>query len=130
MKDAIAEFRIPKRTGTHADVFAAVGLADLLASIPDTGAIRLAEHETDFVISPSRPLTMNDSQRIPQTPGYPFLKANEKVTVPAGVSNFVDYKAEKAKADRRKQILSSKTKRVTPQHATRGEGFPKGSKYD
>jgi hypothetical protein len=111
MQDAIAELRIPKRTGTHADVFAAVGLADLLASIPDSGAVGLTEREIDFVVSPSRPLVINDLQRIPQTPGYPFLKANEKVKVSAGVSNVVDYKAEKAKADRRKLLLSSATKR-------------------
>lgn len=111
MKAVIAEFQIPKRTGTHADVFAAVGLADLLASIPDTGTVRLIEREADFVISPSWPLAMNDLRHIPQTPGYPFLKANEKVTVPAGVSNFVDYKAEKAKADRRRLLRSSKTKK-------------------
>lgn len=30
MNEAIGELRIPKRTGTHADVFAAVGLADLV----------------------------------------------------------------------------------------------------
>jgi hypothetical protein len=111
MNDVIDAFRIPKRTGTHADVFAAVGLADLLASIPDTGAIRLEEREAEFVVSPSRRLAMTDPKRIPQTPGYPFLKANEKVKVPAGVINFVDYKAEKAKADRRKRALSSKPKR-------------------
>jgi hypothetical protein len=112
MKDAIAELRIPKRTGTHADVFAAVGLADLLASIPDTSAVGLTERDTDFVVSPSRPLAMSDLQRIPHTPGYPFLKANEKVQVPTGVNNVVDYKAEKAKADRRRQVLNSTTKRA------------------
>jgi hypothetical protein len=111
MNDVITEFRIPKRTGTHADVFAAVGLADLVSSIPQSGAVRIAERDAEFVVSPSRPLAINDAQRIPQTPGYPFLKANEKVKVPVGVINFVDYKAEKAKADRRKQALSSKAQK-------------------
>jgi hypothetical protein len=111
MNDVITEFRISKRTGTHADVFAAVGLADLVGSIPKSGAVRIAERDAEFVVSLARPLAINDAQRIPQTPGYPFLKANEKVKVPAGVINFVDYKAEKAKADRRKQALSSKAKK-------------------
>ena len=110
MTEVIDTFRIPKRTGTHADVFAAVGLADVLISIQNQGTVRLEEREAEFVISPSRPFAKTDAKRIPQTPGYPFLKANEKLKVPVGVINFVDYKAEKAKADRRKQALSSKQK--------------------
>ncbi|MBI3304524.1 MAG: hypothetical protein HYZ72_20875 [Deltaproteobacteria bacterium] len=111
MNDTLQVFRIPKRTGTHADVFAVVGLADLLASVPDVGAVRMVEREAEFEVRLSQPLAGADLRRIPQTPGYPFLKTNEKVTVPAGVTNFVDYKAEKAKADRRKQVLGPKAKK-------------------
>src|SRR5262249_50989573 len=50
-------------------------------------------------------------QHIPQAPGYPFLKTNEKVKVPARAIDPVDYKSEKAKADRRKQALGSKGKK-------------------
>jgi hypothetical protein len=107
MNDGIGVFKILKRTATHADVFAAAGLADLLASIPDAGPVRLRERDAQFEIHTSRPLREVDWVRVPQTPGYPFLKANEKVSVPSGVTDFVDYKAEKAKAERRKQLLGS-----------------------
>ncbi len=110
MSEILQAFRILKSTGTHADVFAAVGLADLLASIPHTGRITLSDRGADLEVRLLRPLTETDLRRIPQTPGYPFLKANENVTVPAGVIDPVDYKAEKAKADRRKQVASLKGK--------------------
>lgn len=35
MNETLQTFRIPKQTGTHADVFTAVGLADLLQSMFD-----------------------------------------------------------------------------------------------
>jgi hypothetical protein len=111
MNDPVQAFHIPKRTGTHADVFAAVGLADMLASIPETGAVHIIEKGTAFDVCPAQPLSEVDWQRIPQAPGYPFLKANEKVKVPSAVIDWVDYKAEKAKADRRKQILGTAKKK-------------------
>lgn len=111
MSDPVQEFRIPKRTGTHADVFAAVGLADLLASVPEAGAVRIVEQGAAFAVCPARSLTAAEWQRIPQTPGYPFLKANEKVKIPTAVTDWVDYKAEKAKADRRKQLLGATKKK-------------------
>lgn len=107
MSDTFQVFRIPKRTGTHADVLATTGLAELLASIPDAGPVKLEEREAEFEVRPSRPLFEVDWQRIPQTPGYPFLKANDRTKIPSGVTDYVDYKAEKAKAERRKQLLGS-----------------------
>ncbi|MBF6567930.1 MAG: hypothetical protein IVW54_03530 [Candidatus Binataceae bacterium] len=56
-------------------------------------------------------VTANVLDSIPQTPGYPFLKTNEKVQVPKDVTDFVDYKAEKAKADRRKKLTQGKSKK-------------------
>jgi hypothetical protein len=111
MNDLVQEFRIPKRTGTHADVFAAVGLADVLASVPEAGAVRIREKGTAFGIYPAQSLSEADWHRIPQTPGYPFLKANEKVKIPPVVTEWVDYKAEKAKADRRKLLLAATKKK-------------------
>lgn len=103
MDEKLQIYSMPKTTGTHADVFGAVGLADLLASIPNTGTIRLIEHEAMFHVLLPKRLSDRDIQLIPHTPGYPFLKTNEKVKVPTGAIDSVDYKAEKAKADRRKQ---------------------------
>jgi hypothetical protein len=111
MSDTLQTFRIRKSTGTHADVFAAVGLADLLRSVQDAGAVRLIEREAEFEVHLPTPIGKAALvDRIPKIAGYPFLKANEKVRVPTGVHDFVDYKAEKAKADRRKQFAGSKKK--------------------
>jgi hypothetical protein len=74
-----AGMRIPKSTGTHADVFAAVGLADLLSSLPNAGAVRVLEGDGEFEIRPANPGISVTADFIPQAPGYPFLKTNEKV---------------------------------------------------
>ena len=95
---------MPRSTGTHGDVFAAVGLADLLTGASDS-PVRICEGAKGFEISAA---LING---IAQDPGYPFLKANENVKVPAGDTDFVDYKAEKAKADRRKKLTQGKSKK-------------------
>jgi hypothetical protein len=95
-----AEFRVPKTTGTHADVFAAVGLADLLAQLPDGGDVTIREEPSAFIVTPPRALTAEDLARLPTGPGYQFLKANDNVKVPPEAGGaFIDYKAEKARAD-------------------------------
>jgi len=104
MNEPFTEFRIPRSTGTHADVLAAVGLADLLASLPGTGIVRLVGGQADFTICPAAPISTADLNHIPQVPGYPFLKANDRVKVPSGIREFVDYGAEKAKAVRMRQL--------------------------
>jgi hypothetical protein len=115
MSDLPAVMRIPKSTGTHADVFAAVGLADLLSSLPNSDAVRVIERDGEFEIR--RPGTGDgmSADLIPQAPGYPFLKTNEKVRVPPHAQDVVDYKAETARADRNKQARAAhgKGKRKT-----------------
>lgn len=101
MTEVMQSFRVRKQTGTHGDVFAAAGLADLLAGVDD--AVRVCDVGSDFEIRTAHPVDAAAIKRIPQAPGYPFLKANEKVLVPHGAQDVVDYKLEKAKADRRKQ---------------------------
>jgi len=97
-------FVIPRTTGTHGDILAAVGLADLLSDASDS-PVFIRENPAGFEISATR------IDNIPQEPGYPFLKSNENVKVPSGIINFVDYKAEKAKADRRKKLTEGKSKK-------------------
>jgi hypothetical protein len=105
MNDLPPVIRMAKSTGTHADVLAAVGLADLLSSLPGAGSVRLRERDGGFELG----VDLNDvkADLIPQVPGYPFLKTNEKVRVPPKVTDVVDYKVEKAKADRNKQVRAS-----------------------
>lgn len=107
MSEGAEVIRLPKSTGTHGDVFAAVGLADVLGSVV-SGNIMLRESETGFEVVLPGPVLAADARRIPQHSGYSFLKANEKVSVPSGVLDVVDYKAEKAKAERQKQARATR----------------------
>ena len=104
MNEEQTTFVLPRITGTHGDVFAAVGLADLLSDASDA-PVRIRETGSSFAV------TANARDGIPQRPGYPFLKTNEKVKVPKDVTDFVDYKAEKAKADRRKKLTQQKSRK-------------------
>jgi len=101
MSESGEVIRLPKSTGTHGDVFAAVGLADVLGSVV-SGHITIRETETGFEVVLPGLLPAAAARRIPQHAGYPFLKANERVLVPSGVLDVVDYKTEKAKAERQK----------------------------
>ncbi|MHB8619237.1 MAG: hypothetical protein ACYDAG_06680, partial [Chloroflexota bacterium] len=100
MSDPIQELAVPRSTGTHGDIFAAVGLADLLSRIPGMAAVKLQASATAFRIILPRSLSQHDYEQLSHSPGYPYLKTNEKVAVPSGIRDVVDYKAEKAKADR------------------------------
>ena len=76
-------FILSKATGTHGDVFAAVGLADLLSTASNVGQVQIKESPAAFEIQPV--LKSDGIRSIAQSPGYPFLKANEKVAIPKGV---------------------------------------------
>jgi len=101
-------FLVPSSTGTHSDVLVAAGLADLLGGIPDAGVVRIRQVEIGFVVSVPGGV---DLERLPQHPGYPFLKVKPAVAVPQGAVDVVDYQSETAKADRRKQARSAAGKR-------------------
>jgi hypothetical protein len=111
MSEPTQAYAVPKATGTHGDVLAAVGLADLLATSSKVAEVRIVERESDFQVHLRPPLDATDLSAIPQAPGYPFLKANDNVIVPAGVTDPVDYKVEKAKADRRKKLIAESGKK-------------------
>src|SRR5581483_9569768 len=64
------KFRVPKATGTHADVFAAVGLADLLS---DTGEVTIRDDPTGFTVKPGHALSTDDLRRLRTDAGYQFL---------------------------------------------------------
>jgi hypothetical protein len=100
-------FLVPKSTGTHGDVLAAAGLADLLAALPAAGTVMIVETERGFAVSAPRVL---DLQSVPQHPGYPFMKLKPNAAVPAGVTDVVDYQAEWAKAERYKEFRNGARK--------------------
>lgn len=92
-------FSLPKVTGTHADVFAAVGLADLLSPVVQRCAI--VNRGPDFCVEVEPTITMETCGCLPLEPGYRFLRPNEKTAVPDVVKrDYVDYPAEKARAAR------------------------------
>ena len=101
------DFRVPKIAGTHADVFAAVGLADLLELLAGDGAVMLRDDSTGWTIGLPRPLTATEIRESRVSAGYDFLKANEKVKVPPEVGVGVDYKALKAKADEYRALMQA-----------------------
>jgi hypothetical protein len=102
MNELPRSWSIARTTGTHADIFATVGLARVLSSTG--GRARIAESQTGFTVS----IDGSDATTLTPSPGYPFLKTNEKVTVPHGALDPVDYKAEKAKADRIRTLRQGK----------------------
>ncbi len=106
----MTSFRLAKATGTHGDVFAAAGLADLLSSADGVDEVRIKELQTAFEIQ--APLTPERITSIAQIAGYPFLKTNQKVKVPGGVSDWVDYQREKEKAARRRKLLEGKRRKT------------------
>ena len=106
MSDPPQEIIIPRLTWTHADVLAAVGLADLLTD-PTGEAARIVETDGGFGVRAPQPVSDDYLSRLPLAVGYPFLQPNEKVAVPPAAEDRVDYKREservKAYRELRKQ---------------------------
>jgi hypothetical protein len=90
----VDKFFFPATTGTHADVLAAVGLADLLRSASDC-TIRAADSGFEVVLD--APLDVENGPFVDYSPGYAFLKSNDKTAVPPGATQVLDYALEKAK---------------------------------
>lgn len=112
MSDTVSTVTVPKYTGGHGDVFAAVGLADLLQeAFPDD--VGLADVGHGFAVRLPAPMTEHAWERIAPVPGYLYLRPNEKAVVPDGVPQFFDYPAEREKAQRlREQAAQRKGKRL------------------
>jgi hypothetical protein len=92
-------FSIPKSTGTHADIFAAIGLADLLS--PVTTRCSVVDRGMDFCVEVEPAVTQEMCAELEADAGYLFLRPNEKTKVPDIVGrNYIDYPAEKARAAR------------------------------
>ena len=95
--------RIPKRSGTHADVLAAVGLADLLGSaFRQHEKVRIEEGHDAFLIHAPGGVDGAIRERLPHTPGYRFLREKGE-PVPAGV-DFCDYEEERDRAKRFREM--------------------------
>lgn len=94
-------FPIPKVSGTHADVLAAIGLADLLEAA-DVRAT-LLDNGPEFQVTAAKPVTVALLRRAGLNPGYEYLlpNENERAKIPAIVGErYFDYPAEKEKTKR------------------------------
>ncbi len=103
---AYHELAVEKATGTHADVFAAVGLADLLAGVRGDAGVRVRADDRRFVVALDEPLTDHDLDGLAVQPGYPYLRARQKDAVPSGV-DAVDFEAERERAKRYTEIRNA-----------------------
>lgn len=72
MSEAITGFRILKKTGTHADVFTATGLANLLQSLFED-AVELRDEGSFFFVRLPAPLPKT-LEHLPHSPRYPWLR--------------------------------------------------------
>ena len=80
---------LAKLTGTHGDVLAVAGLADLLRH-PLYGEARIREDAGRFVVEPAAALSDHFFDSLPVDVGYPFVKTSDKVAVPPGAQDPVD----------------------------------------
>jgi hypothetical protein len=107
MPELAREFRIFKTTGTHADVLAAVGLADVLAeALGSDEAVTIVDEGPAFLLRLGEAVSDEDVLKLPAGAGYPFLKTKEDP--PGECKDVVDYSVEKQRVDqwrRQKQDL-------------------------
>ncbi|MEA2642191.1 MAG: hypothetical protein QOF51_3585, partial [Chloroflexota bacterium] len=109
-------FGSSKQTGTHADVFAAVGLADLLASAAGNSSVRLFEDGPRFRVQVAGAIDLLED--LHPTPGYPFLQAKTEA-IPAGISSVVvvSYQDERKRVD----LYNQTRKAIREKKATEGD---------
>lgn len=89
--ETFEQIDLPRDSGTHADVFAAVGLADLLGSATGDRRLRIVNRGTAFRVKLSRSRRLADLWNVGHTAGYSYLQAKSVGVLPAKVTAAVDY---------------------------------------
>jgi len=92
MAELPKEFSVPKMTGTHADIFTAVGLADLLQAACDK-PVEIRDHGSAFGVD-LESLSVHWQERVPHSPGYKFLLDGKGGARPPKALDIVDVPAE------------------------------------
>ncbi|MEW6229877.1 MAG: hypothetical protein AB1700_17590, partial [Bacillota bacterium] len=130
MSDMGRIFGISKATGTHSEVLAAVGLADLLTELGVPGVL-IRNVSAAFEVEAGLPVVdyLERLNHVPQAPGYPFLKANARVEVPGGVLDVVDYETEKARVDRFRKLVGGRSGRTKGRAAVQ-EALDEAAEHD
>jgi len=81
---ALTEIRVPKSSGTYADVLAAVGIATLVDEIEGQKEhLTISDEGSEYVVSLPRPL--GDSSRAKLSVGYQYLSHGKAESPPKGV---------------------------------------------
>ncbi|MDX2180976.1 MAG: hypothetical protein SFV18_15375 [Bryobacteraceae bacterium] len=102
-------FPIPKQTGTHADTFAAVGLAELLSRCHIS--VRLDDTGAEYRVVADEEVTESHLRRVGNDPGYLYLVPNEKerAKTPAAIGDrYFDYPREKERFDLWKEAAAQR----------------------
>src|SRR5262245_51497517 len=91
-------FRIPRTTGTHADVLLVAGLAELLDATSPDGDVRIQERGPTFEVRAH--LADDWAERIPADAGYAYLQPKAAAAVAPVVTYVLDYEREKQRVAR------------------------------
>jgi hypothetical protein len=93
--DPVRKIELPRETGAHGDVLAAIGLASLLEEATANGRIDIEQRGANFAVIPSRIRRPSEMTSIPHAPGYRYLQSKSSVALPDNVTpaNAVDYQA-------------------------------------
>lgn len=118
VQKARGTFRIEKGTGTHADVFAAVGLAALLADQFGDNHVVIAEQDQFFVVELDSPWSEETLPLFGVAPGYPYIQGKSHDKVPAGVVDCIDLESERNKWKQYQEARSA-------MYSTKGSDFAK-----
>ncbi|MBV6434537.1 MAG: hypothetical protein IANPNBLG_04790 [Bryobacteraceae bacterium] len=101
-------FIIPKLTGTHADVFAAAGLADLLSPLDPHSTIVDLGHS--FRVNLTSAVSRESIAALDPSPGYRYLLPQPTDTIPPSLPGgmVLDYQEQKEKANRQREREQAK----------------------
>ncbi|MCC6392688.1 MAG: hypothetical protein IT167_18970 [Bryobacterales bacterium] len=101
-------FFIPKLTGTHADVLAAIGLADFLSPLDPRSTVVDLGHS--FQINLSSALSQESIEALDPSPGYKYLLPKSTDKIPPSLRNdlLLDYQEQKEKANRQREREQAK----------------------
>lgn len=116
--EPIREIRLLRESGTHGDVLAAIGLAQLLAEVTGDSRVRLKAVGAGFDVTLSRPRRPSSLVATTPAPGYQYLQSRSNVPLPDVVlpGQAVDYqevrdtirKLREQETELHKQIAATK----------------------
>lgn len=93
--EPIKEIVLPRESGSHGDVLAAIGLAGLLELAAQDRRVRVERRGPGFAVILHRPRRPSELTTIPHAAGYKYLQSRSAVALPTGVTaaDAVDYQA-------------------------------------